>query len=97
VSHHHHCEQLEYAVEADDVPLSYVPEYREWGIDYTDGGTSFLLIQFCPWDGTRLPESLRIEWFRRMRDEFGLDPGGDPDLEYPEEMRSDRWWKEAGL
>lgn len=93
----HHCEQMDYAVSADDLPLTYVPEFREWGIDYTDGGTSFYTIEYCPWDGQRLPESLRGEWFRRMREDLGLDPGGDPDLEYPEEMRSDRWWRSAGL
>lgn len=47
-------------------------------------------------DGEKLPESLRDEWFRRVRDELGLEPG-DPDTEYPQEMRSDRWWKKAWL
>jgi hypothetical protein len=41
-----------------------------------------------------LPESLRDEYFRRLWDELGLEP---EDPRVPEEIRSDRWWKEAGL
>lgn len=89
----HHCERLDHAVEADDLPVSYHPVFREWGIDYTDGGSSFNTIQFCPWDGERLPGQLRDAWFDRL-DELGLEP---EDPRVPVEMRSDRWWKEAGL
>ena len=42
------------------------------------------------------PPPLGEEWFRRVREDLGLEPG-DPDTVYPEEMLSDRWWKEAGL
>ena len=91
----HRCEQLDYAVADERLPVTYVPRFREWGIDYVDG-LSFLTLEFCPWDGEKLPESLRDEWFRRVREDLGLEPG-DPDTVYPEEMRSDRWWREAGL
>jgi hypothetical protein len=90
----HFCDQLKYAVEADDLPVVYVPELRQYGIQYTDGGTSYQVIAYCPWDGTKLPEPLGDEWFRLVIDELGLDP---EDPRVPEEMRSDRWWKDAGL
>lgn len=57
---------------------------------------SFYELLFCPWDGERLPESVRDEWFRRVREDLGLEPG-DPDVTYPEEMTTDHWWRDAGL
>ncbi len=37
-----------------DCLIHYVEETREYGIIIHDGGTSFTLIQFCPWCGKRL-------------------------------------------
>ena len=88
----HRCERMDHAVEADDIPVRYYPKLREWGIEYGNGEAFYELL-YCPWDGETLPESLRDEWFRRL-DELGLEP---EDPRVPEEMRSDRWWKEAGL
>lgn len=83
---------MDYAVAEERLPVSYVPQFREWGIDYVDG-LSFYTLEHCPWDGERLPESVRDEWFRRL-EELGLEP---EDPRVPEEMRSDAWWREAGL
>ena len=89
----HHCEQLDQAVADERLPVTYLARFREWGIRYVDG-LSILTLRFCPWDGEKLPGSVRDEFFRRLWDELGLEIE-DPAV--PEEMRSDRWWKEAGL
>ncbi len=89
----HFCKELRHAVEADDLPVTYLPTTREFGIEYTDGGTSYQLISHCPWHGAALPEPLADEWRRRLQ-EMGLE---FDDARAPEEMRSERWWREAGL
>ena len=83
------CLELTTAVEAGDLPLVYSPKFREFGIAYTDGGSSFLLITFCPFCGEQLPGSLRDEWFDAL-EQLGLEPE-DPAV--PEVFGSDRWWR----
>lgn len=39
-------------------------------------GSSGLLMDYCPFCGQRLPESLRDAWFDRL-DELGLEPEDD--------------------
>ncbi|WP_425615575.1 DUF6980 family protein [Anatilimnocola sp. NA78] len=66
----HCCEKLRQAVErrCDEHPdrsdcpdclIEYWPRFREYGIIIHDGGSSVMRIEFCPWCGSRLPESLR--------------------------------------
>lgn len=83
------CERLVGALADPDIPLRYTPWFREYGIVIQDGGTSMLVIDHCPFCGTRLPRSVRAEWFDRL-DALGLEP---EDNRVPPEMRSDRWWR----
>ena len=76
-----------------DLPLSFNPKFREFGIRYLDGGSSVQVIDYCPFCGVRLPESLREAWFDRL-DRLGFEPD-DPRL--PKEMQSDAWWCIKGL
>ena len=57
-----------------ELALVYVAKLREYGVRVLDGGSSYVTIQFCPWCGTRLPPSLRAEWFATL-DGLGLEPG----------------------
>lgn len=82
------CERLINALENSDVPLRYTPWLREYGILFLDDRVSVLLIEYCPFCGEKLPDSLRNEWFDRL-DELGLEPDDD---DVPFAMRSDRWW-----
>ena len=88
----HHCERMDYAVAEERLPVWFNARFREWGIKYVDGVSSYELL-FCPWDGEELPGSLRDAWFERL-DRLGMEP---EDPRVPEAMRSDRWWREAGL
>jgi hypothetical protein len=45
--------------ECPDCLVHYHPRFREYGLIVHDGGSSWVCIQFCPWCGVRLPESLR--------------------------------------
>ena len=54
------------AVADPDFPLVYNDKFREYGIPIQDRGSSIILISFCPFDGAKLPDSLRDEWFDRL-------------------------------
>ena len=47
--------------ECADCIVTYKKKHSEYGIIIHDGGTSYALILYCPWCGTKLPESLRGE------------------------------------
>ncbi|RUO97586.1 MAG: hypothetical protein EKK30_15935 [Hyphomicrobium sp.] len=50
---------------------------NEYGLIIHDGTASYVLIDRCPWCGTRLPPSLRDEWFDAV-DALELDEGETP-------------------
>jgi hypothetical protein len=85
------CEQLVAAIEDVDLPIRYLRKFREVGIAYSDGGTSYLLLVFCPFCGSSLPESLRRQWFDEL-DVLGLEPD-DPNI--PAALTTDLWWQDS--
>jgi hypothetical protein len=70
-----------------DVLIRFDERFVEYGLLVHDGGSSSIIILFCPWCGTRLPESRRDRWFDEL-EALGIDPGGD---EIPIEYRDGRW------
>lgn len=82
----HCCAKMMEMISFVNLELSYFPKFREYGINYS-GGESYQVIDFCPWCGKKLPESMRDAWFERL-DELGMEPEDD----IPVEMRSDAWW-----
>lgn len=69
----------------------YIPKFREFGVVIDDGGTSVINLDFCPFTGSKLPSSLRNEWFDIAEGQGWLLDGPDsPDV--PEEFKSDVWW-----
>ncbi|MCG8349508.1 MAG: hypothetical protein MI924_17215 [Chloroflexales bacterium] len=86
----HYCETMRYALTPDEgVPLIYRPKFREYAMPIFDGGSSVVLIDYCPWCGAALPPSLREEWFEEMQ-RCGLEPGDD---QPPPDMLTDAWWR----
>jgi len=57
---------MQYAINEESVPIIYVAKYREFVIRILDGGTSYIVLLFCPWCGNKLPESLRNMWFQEL-------------------------------
>jgi hypothetical protein len=86
------CDELRRAVSDESVPIVHIPKFREFGIRILDGGSSFLHLRFCPWSGTRLPESLRERWFDTL-DALGIDPASDA---VPPEFSDERWYGKDG-
>lgn len=91
------CGALDYQIQSSSCPVQYNKQWREYGIrDFKS--TSISLMIFCPNCGTRLPSSLRDEWFDVLEKEYNLeDPIGDDKKKIPEEFLADDWWKKRGL
>jgi hypothetical protein len=53
------CGQHADRFDCPDCVVLYQPTLREYGLIVHDGGSSSIVIRFCPWCGVRLPESLR--------------------------------------
>lgn len=53
------CEEHPDRSDCPDCLIEYFPRFHEYGITIHDGGSSVMRIVFCPWCGSRLPESLR--------------------------------------
>jgi hypothetical protein len=72
----------------EEAALIYTPKFREYGIQIFDGGSSFMVIRYCPWCGMELPTSLRDQWFDVI-DQLGLASESE---QLPAQYRSDAWW-----
>ena len=73
-----------------DCMVVYISKFREYGLPIHDGGSSFLQINYCPWCGTALPDSLRERWFKEL-EALGFD---DPLFDQiPEEYSSEDWYR----
>lgn len=67
--------------------FDYLPKFDEYGIIVHDGGPSHIVIRYCPWCGTKLPESRRDDWFDAI-EKLGMRPS---DENLPQEFHSAAW------
>ena len=84
------CDRHESRFDCPDALIDYDSRFNEYGLIVHDGGTSVVVIGFCPWCGSKLSESKREEWFRELsrrgfrrprgpgtyRSSFATTPGG---------------------
>lgn len=91
------CGALDYQIESASCPVRYNKQWREYSIRDLKS-TSISLMLFCPNCGTKLPSSLRDQWFDILENEYGLeDPMEDDKKKVPKEFLADEWWKKRGL
>jgi hypothetical protein len=86
------CEQHASRFDCPDALIGYLLVLNEYGLIVHDGGTSAVNIAFCPWCGTKLPESLRERWFTELA-ALGFDEPLVQDI--PERYKSDEWYRAA--
>jgi hypothetical protein len=67
--------------ECRDALLIYNDVMDEYGLIIHDGGASYVLIDRCPWCGTRLPQSARDKWFDEV-DALDLSDGMPPPAKF---------------
>jgi len=79
------CAQHADPFECADHLLVYNEVLDEIGLIVHDGGASYVVIGFCPWCGSKQPESQRDRWY----DEIEAKGIGEDDL--PPEYASAAW------
>ena len=84
------CEQHSGAWACADALVGYLPKFNEYGLIIHDGGTSISLIQYCPWCGTKLPQSKRNEWFDTL-EALGFDNPSEQEI--PSKFNSNEWYE----
>jgi len=84
------CGQHPDPFECPDCLIYYEPRFDEYGIIVHDGGSSFALIDFCPFCGAKLPESKRGLWIEKLETLGFKDPWTD---DIPEPFRTDQWFR----
>ncbi|MBM4026788.1 MAG: hypothetical protein FJ280_15490 [Planctomycetes bacterium] len=87
----HKCGQCEDSFACPDALIYYDLKFDEYGIIVHDGGESYVTIDFCPFCGSKLPQSKRDLWFERL-EALGIDPW-DPDAR-PAEFQTDEWYRQ---
>lgn len=76
--------------ECPDCLIEYNCKFDEYGIIIHDGGSSVMPIVFCPWCGSKLPESRRDEWFEEL-EKIGITDPQDQML--PAKYLTDEWYR----
>lgn len=83
------CDEHDDPYECPDYVISYSETFDEYGLIIHDGGPSSYDINFCPFCGSKLPESKRDQWFDEL-EALGFDsPLFDDDI--PEKYKSGAW------
>ncbi len=86
----HCCDHMQMMID-EEKSIVFIPEFREYGVPIRDGGNSFLVMEYCPWCGSKLPGSLREEYFDLL-EKSGISYPCPKDL-LPEAMHSEKWWQ----
>lgn len=73
-----------------DILITYDRKFDEYGLIIHDGGSSSLEITYCPWCGSKLPDSKRGLWFEIL-EQLGFDAPVEQSI--PEEFKTDKWYK----
>lgn len=75
------CEEHSDPFACADALIVYNEIMNEYGLIIHDGTASYLLIDCCPWCGTRLPASARDQWFDEV-DALDLGDGVPPPAQF---------------
>ena len=84
------CEHHPNEFDCPDVLVNYNPKFDEYGLIIHDGGTATMEMFYCPWCGSKLPDSKRDLWFDVLE---GLGFDNPTEQNIPSEFLSSAWFK----
>ena len=95
----HCCDKMEISITPQFDIISYDPESRDYLIKlYGDQKGRYIAMRYCPWCGTKLPQSLNMEWCEAVKQDLGLeDVDAEEWAKLPEKYKTEQWWRERGL
>lgn len=71
-----------------DKLIYYNEIFDEYGLIVHNGGQSYIMINFCPWCGKKLPQSVRDKYFLELEKLEDYSPFED---ELPDKFKTDAW------
>lgn len=94
----HCCHNMNYYTNTNGDLVEYDSSIRQYYLLHQGEYGTNQKMQYCPWCGTKLPESLNTVWGKILKEDYGLDdPCIDDADKVPEEFKTDEWWKKRGL
>lgn len=95
------CPIMTKAMGTHTIPIKYQPVFKHYTMRY-DYSTSSVLIASCPWCNRVFPPSLFNRYRTLVKKELKLDTFTMNELydyisSFPEEWRTDLWWKKRNL
>lgn len=92
------CASLHKYVNNCKTGLNYHPAERQVTV-FLARGLGLQVLCYCPWCGTKLPESLFDTRIEILENEHGIDAPYDDKQKklIPAEFFTDEWWKKRGL
>ena len=88
----HCCEDMKINIE-ENMLISYNEVFDEYGINVPEDGCSYILVEYCPWCGRKLPVSKREQWFEELEKLGFEDPLFDETI--PAIYKSGEWRKKC--
>jgi len=83
------CDEHNDPFSCPDYVIIYSEKFDEYGLIIHDGGPSSYGIDFCPFCGTKLPESKRDLWYDELEALGFEDPNDDESI--PTKYKSGAW------
>ena len=94
------CETLVLNLKEKRTCIGYNEVFREIYLNRSDTRSVITVIFFCPWCGSKLPNSLRDKFFDILEKEYNIETDIGEYKErkdIPMEFKSDEWWKKRDL
>ena len=91
----HCCGQITRYLGDPRINIHYCSKFREYATHLTNSPAKQCYF-YCPWCGSKLPESLRDEYFDILKKEYNIVAAIFTE-DIPEEFQTDEWWKKRGL
>ncbi len=86
----HCCDHIDHFFLEGKVAVVYIASYRKYAIQVNR--QKFEKIDYCPWCGIKLPESLQNQYFEELKKLGIYDPVKEIE-KIPDEFKDDTWWR----
>ncbi len=84
------CKQHPNIFDCPDATVIYSNKFDEYGIPVRDGGSSYIVINYCPHCGIKLPKSRRDKWFKEL-EKLGFNEPFEKSI--PKKYLTDEWYR----
>jgi hypothetical protein len=92
------CKKMYYHLKRFSYALYYIPQIRNYSTINED--EERYKIDYCPWCGIKLPTILLKLFYKILKKEYHIEDPREAQRNnpnFPQEFKSDLWWKKRNL